>query len=267
MPLLQAVSSLSLIPAGHVTSPSAVGSDEHVETGPVAPLPIPSPQYSPSISHDDEIEGEGLGGSGTSVEGAFRGSKVVACEDLDGDEEMGREWEGLDEAEGGGGGSNDDWGGAWSDIDETGEEKEQVSKTTKPLPQQHEGSKQEKPSSRLTNGGVASQKGVWSGGVSLKGKLKLGSKGSQGGVGEGSPGGSTPSNPLKGRLKAEDIQRLEEQSKQNQQELDLFADMAPNITTSGTSLLLSSASSSTGGMVTSSKSTPTAATPFSTRTK
>ncbi len=224
----------------------------------MAPPTLPSPQYSPSISHDDEIEGEGLGGSATSIEGTFRESKVAECEGSEGDEEMGVAWEGLDEAERGGGGSDDEWGGAWSDIDQTGEEEEQVSRVTKPHPQHH-GGKQKDPSSTSTSGGMASQQGVRPGGVSLKGKLKLGGKGSHGGEGAGSPGGPSPSNPLKERLKEEDIQRLEEQSKQNQHELDLFADMAPKITTSGTSLLLSSPPSgtTTGSVVTSSKTTPT----------
>ena len=57
---------------GHVTL--AAGSSDMETPGDMAPPipPSPSPQYSPSISHDDEIEGEGLGASGTSME-----SKVV----------------------------------------------------------------------------------------------------------------------------------------------------------------------------------------------
>ena len=233
------------------------------EPGSVAPPTLPSPQYSPSISHDDDMEGEGLGGSGTSVENAFQGTKLEECkdsgEDSDEAEEVGGDWEEPGEAsKGDDAGSDDDWGGAWSDVDETGQQEELVSKATEPHPPpQQQQRNQSKPLNSA--GGVASQQGVRSGGMSLKGKLKLVGKNSDGdGSGEWSPDDHASSSSVKGRLKEDDIQRLEEQSKLRQHEPDLFADMAPKIaTTSGSSLLSSPSSSTIGGVATTGKSTPT----------
>lgn len=213
-----------------MTSLPVGDSDTYTET--VAPPTDdnPSPQYSPSISHD-EVECEGSGGSGT-------GLKVNGHESFNmDDKKVGVKWEeeGEEEEEG--------WGETWSDIEEPREHEKQVSASDHEAQVTVVGNYE-------NNSGAQEVSRKSSSGSKLF--LKKSSKNSQE-EGEKEEG---ERNSLKGRLNSEDILRLEEQSIRAMGELDLFADMSPNITTSGSlqsPLGLGGGSDNKGDLVNSSK--------------
>lgn len=179
--------------------------DTYTENNPVAPPTNLSPQYSPSISHD-EVEGDGFRGSGTSIEVAVQGSRDMGG-GSESDDKVGGEWEGFDEEE------------SWSDFEEPEEQEKQVSKM-----QVVDDTARVHRVDRSLSGQSSS-------------KLVL--KPSKRSEGQGTEGrsekedGESKVSLVKGRLSAEDLQRLEAQSMMAQNELDLFADMTPKISSSG----------------------------------
>lgn len=180
-----------------------------------APPTNSSPQYSPSISHD-EVELEGLGGSGTSVtgsEGVAASSAKVTQESRKGS----TGWEGFKEDDDDD--DDDDWGENWSDIEADQQEKQVFDSSANQIP--------EKPpkSSRLGSSGSG-------GGKTSKLVLKSIKSPPNKDNPKSPPNKDSPTDALKGRLKVEDIQRLEQQSMWSKGEPDLFADMAPKIATS-----------------------------------
>lgn len=175
-----------------------------------APPTGTSPQYSPSISHD---EWEGIGGSGTSVDLGGPSSKSRG-EDSDSEGKVDEgEWAGLD-------GDGKDWE-EWSNAEEIVKQDKPVSSQSWDVPVEKVAGSvtghSSLPASKLVLKS-SKEKSVKSGGAGLK---ERGEK--SGGAG------------LKGRLSVEDIQRLEEQSLRTQHEVDLFADMAPKIATTTSS--------------------------------
>lgn len=207
---------------GQVTSSLTIPADDPItlpeEVVQEATPSNSSPQYSPSISHD-EVEGEGLGGSGTSIDVTVQDS-MVRGDDLG---EMSRgKWTGFESGEEK---VDEDWE-EWSDIDETGEQERQVS--SPPL---------------IVEDRIHPTS-------SSQSKLVLKSKKSSQEREEKVEKG------LKGRLSTEDIQRLEEQSLRAKHEPDLFADMAPKINTAG-SLVSQGSSSGLVGVVSSERSVST----------
>lgn len=187
------------------------------ESVPETPPTISLPQYSPSISHD-EVEYEGMGGSNTSSEDPMQRSKGTGQSAAAGDE-AGQEWAGLDEEEKG-----SDWGESWSDIEDTtelNEQEELVSKSEPSLP----------PSASSAKLVLKSPGSSMDLSHSKEGRLS---------VEEEREGGSSSKQSVKGlgkeregRSSTSHAKRLEEVSARATEELDLFADMLPKITPSG----------------------------------
>ena len=185
-----------------------------VEPVPEAPPTDLCPQYSPSISHD-EVE---YAGSNTSIEVTVQSSGVISG-GSDADEQRGGEWAELTDKED----KSDDWGESWSDIEDTGQLDQPVSgiehiPTTldKQVEWEQAPAKLEKPVRQLVTSGKSSSSS----------KLVLKSANAQGNR-------SVEKDSVGRKLSAEDTKRLEEQSVREQEELDLFADMTPKISTSG----------------------------------
>lgn len=200
---------------GHVTTSSDILADDATtptSSVPVVPPSNPSPQYSPSISHD-EVEVECLGGSGTSIDAPVKSSKVGGeGSDSEGGVSKGK-WTGFGKEEE----EEEDWE-EWSDIEDTEQHEIQVSSSSR-----HFTPPVVKETARTTPATHSSSKLV------LKSK-----KSSQESAGEGRGPEKEEGKGVgvKGRLSAQDMQRLEEQSLRANHEPDLFADMAPKIVTS-----------------------------------
>lgn len=197
--------------------------DTFVEAVVEAPPTDPCPQYSPSISHD-EVECEGVGGEGGGGEGdssvasvetegavmvkvADEGSLSVGKGGGDGDEM----WAGIDAEERG-----DDWGERWSDIDDTafvgGTEKHEQTVST-PQPTAVQSAAEKLPPS------------IYSSSSSSKLVLKTHRSTPQGDMGQSSSGRLEDEEQTKAMALAGKEEREEEEE-------DLFADMAPKITSS-----------------------------------
>lgn len=159
----------------------------------------PSPQYSPSISHD---ENEGLGGSGTGSEVMVQSSKS--------DEKVDREWEGSDDDEG----KDDDWKESWSDFETEKQEEKQEEEVSNSVVRvgYHQ---QDLPRVTAPTGKTGS-------------KLVL-------------KQAKTSSDKSNSTKKKENFESM-----WNEEEVDLFADMAPKITTSSVSSLGSSKHDNSG---------------------
>ena len=196
-------------------------------------VPSDHPQYSPSVSHDDESSNasgdlNALADKSDSVKrnlnamsaphALSRPNQRKEEEEEEEEEEDEEEWEGLQEDEMG-------WGSSWGSVHEdrqtdTGD-RPKISATNGSgrLKLNRSTSKElESPISSPNSTGV-DKPSRQSGGIKLKQK---------------SPN-SAPSkklDSLKGRLRPEDIQRLEEQASWTK-EPDFFADMEPSIPTSG----------------------------------
>lgn len=168
------------------------------------------PQYSPSISHD-EVE---YAGSNTSIEVTVQSSGVISG-GSDADEQRGGKWAELTDKED----KSDDWGESWSGIEDTGQSVSGIEHIPTTLDKQVEWeqapAKLEKPVKQVTPRKPSSSSS----------KLVLKSANTQ--------GNSSSTKSSVGRiLSTEDTRRLEEQAVREQEELDLFADMTPKISTS-----------------------------------
>ena len=237
-----------------MTTSSAPFDDDDTPTDPVpvAPPTHPSPQYSPSISHD-EVEVEGLGGSNISIDVTLQSSKVRDDDSDSTSEErtVDEKWAGF-----GGAGSrekaSEDWE-EWSDIEATEEQevggeqetqqevKQAIQVSSPPRPVSAPEDKVRRPLS-----GQSSSKLV----LKSKKSSESNKKDTQG----RSESNKKDTQILKGRLSTDDIQRIEEQNLRAKHELDLFADMAPSIETSGS--FVSSGGTSGVGVASQEKTTP-----------
>ena len=194
-------------------------------------VPSDHPQYSPSVSHDDESSNASgdLNALADKSESVKRSLNAISAphalsrpnqrkEEEEEEEEDEDEWEGLQEDELGWGSS---WGSAHEDRQTDTGDRPEISATDGGgrLKLNRSTNKElESPVSSPSSMGV-DKPSRQSGGMKLKQK---------------SPN-SAPSkklDSLKGRLRAEDIQRLEEQASWTK-EPDFFADMEPSIVTSG----------------------------------